>query len=170
MQLAIDIYYLPNQTAKCVGVLFNWEDKSPQKFIVTKVENVAEYIPGEFYLRELPCVLAITDLIDLTKIETAVVDGHVQLGEGKKGLGEYVYEALDKKIPVIGVAKRSYHTNKQLVKQVLRGNSSNPLHVSAIGVKLEWAAQKVAEMHGEYRIPDILKKLDQVTKEPFIGL
>lgn len=56
MILAIDVHYR-DTFAKAVGVLFNWDDEHPQKIITTIVDNVDEYIPGEFYKRELPSVL-----------------------------------------------------------------------------------------------------------------
>ena len=41
--------------------------------------------------------------------------------DGNYGLGGYLYQALDSKIPIIGVAKRAFHANKETVKEVFRG-------------------------------------------------
>ena len=76
----------------------------------------------------------------------------------------YLYQALDHKIPIIGVAKRAFHANKETVIEVLRGISNNPLHVSAIGMDLDSAAQFIQDMHGEHRHPTLLKTLDAFTK------
>jgi deoxyribonuclease V len=81
------------------------------------------------------------------------------------GLGGYLHEALDKKIPIIGVAKTCFQSNKDTVIEVFRGESKNPLYVSAIGYDLEKAAQEVKEMFGDFRLPYLLKLMDQKTKE-----
>lgn len=161
MNLAIDIYY-PDKGATCVGVLFEWEDAEPSKVITAYLDEVEEYVPGEFYKRELPCVMAVIDQVRKYKIDCIVLDSHVQLGDGQKGLGEYVYEAVDEVYPVIGVAKRSFHSNADYVRKVRRGESENPLYVSAIGIDLDEAAECILNMHGEYRIPTMLKEVDRI--------
>ncbi|PCJ67185.1 MAG: endonuclease V [Bacteroidetes bacterium] len=164
MNLAIDIYYKENQ-ATCIGVLFEWDDKEPRKVIKAYLKDVAEYVSGQFYKRELPCVMAVVYQVKQYKIDCIIVDGHVQLGEGEKGLGEYVYEAVEKQYPVIGIAKKSYFNNRDYVQEVRRGESESPLYVSAIGTDLEEAALWVKEMHGDFRFPSILKELDRLTRE-----
>ena len=119
-------------------------------------------MPGEFYKGGLPCVMAVIEQVTKYKIDCIILDSHVQLGEGRKGLGEYVYEAVDEKYPVIGVAKRSFHSNADYVREVRRGESENPLYVSAIGIDLDEAAEYILNMHGEYRIPSILKEVDRL--------
>jgi deoxyribonuclease V len=161
VNLAIDIYYYKTY-AKCVGLLFLWEDEVPTKVIEATVDGVADYVPGEFYKRELPCVMAVIDQVRKYKIDCIILDSHVQLGEGKKGLGEYVYEAVDQKYPIIGVAKSSFQGNAEFVREVRRGESENPLYVSAVGCDLDEAAESILNMHGEYRIPTILKEVDRI--------
>jgi deoxyribonuclease V len=161
LNLAIDIYYYEDY-AKCVGVLFEWEDEVPTKVIEATIDEVADYVPGEFYKRELPCVMAVIYQVKQYKIDCIILDSHVQLGEGKKGLGEYVYEAVDEMYPVIGVAKSSFHGNEEYVRKVRRGESENPLYVSAIGTDVDEAAEHILNMHGEYRIPSILKEVDRL--------
>jgi len=161
MNLAIDIYY-HDKGATCVGVLFQSEDAEPRKVITAYIEEVEEYVPGEFYKRELPCVMAVIYQVKQYKIDCIILDSHVQLGEGQKGLGEYVYEAVDEAYPVIGVAKRSFHSNAEYVREVRRGESENPLYVSAIGCDLDEAAAYIQHMHGEYRIPTMLKEVDRL--------
>jgi deoxyribonuclease V len=43
---------------------------------------------------------------------------------------------LDKKIPIVGIAKRNFINNKKNVIEVLRGESKNPIFVTAIGIGL----------------------------------
>ena len=164
MNLVIDIYYYKTY-AKCVGVLFLWEDDVPTKVIEATVDGVGDYVPGEFYKRELPCVMAVIDQVRKHKIDCIILDSYVQLGEGKKGLREYVYEAVDKKYPIIGVAKSSFQSNAEFVREVRRGESENPLYISAIGCDLDKAAESILNMRGEYRIPTMLKEVDRLGRE-----
>lgn len=164
MILAIDVHYRENES-KAVGVMFNWESKQPQEIITSYFDTVEEYIPGEFYKRELPCLLKIIDKIDLNQLEAVIIDGYVYIDNEKNlGLGGMLWEALNKKIPIIGVAKTSFFQNKETVIEVIRGESIKPIFVSAVGFDLNLAALKIKQMHGSFRIPDILKQLDTETK------
>jgi deoxyribonuclease V len=71
---------------------------------------------------------------------------------------------LDKKIPIVGIAKRNFINNKKNVIEVLRGESKNPIFVTAIGIGLVESSEMVKKMLGTYRIPDLLKLLDRLTK------
>ena len=66
---------------------------------------------------------------------------------------------------LFGVAKRSFYNTDQVSLPLERGDSKNPLFVSAIGMDETLAMEKIRDMKGKYRIPDILKLLDQKTKE-----
>lgn len=165
MILAIDVYYIEN-TAKSVGVLFEWEDQEAREIIIDTIEGVSDYEPGAFFKRELPCIESLLQKIPLEKIDLIVVDGYVYVNDQLKyGLGGYVWEYLEQKIPIIGVAKNSFHANKSTVVPLYRGESKKPLYISAIGIDLEVAVACIERMKGEYRIPTILKSLDMVTKE-----
>ena len=64
MILAIDVDYHKDNTAKVAGVLFeNWEDKEPKEVYISHIAEVNEYISGEFYKRELPCILDILEKV-----------------------------------------------------------------------------------------------------------
>lgn len=56
MILAIDVHYKETY-AKAVGILFHWNDETPIDIITTTINEVAEYETGQFYKRELPCIL-----------------------------------------------------------------------------------------------------------------
>lgn len=167
MILAFDTYYDNAGKAKTVCLAFErWEDEQPLAIHTAYMENVADYTPGEFYKRELPCILDLFRKLAYEDIEAIIVDGFVFLDdEAKPGLGLHLYKALEEKIPVIGVAKTNFASIDQLKKPVLRGESQKPLYVTAIGIDLESAAQRVQSMAGEYRFPALLKQLDQLTKE-----
>ena len=165
MILAIDVYYYDNK-AKVVGVLFNeWEDENPVQIVITCVDKVEDYESGSFYKRELPCIAKLLENIDLNEITTIVIDGYVYLDNNRKqGLGYYLYEYLNGTVPVIGVAKKSFHNNNMYVSQLLRGKSTNPLFITCVGVDLSEAVESVKKMHGEFRIPTLLKLTDQQTR------
>jgi deoxyribonuclease V len=92
-----------------------------------------------------------------------LIDGYVWLDENEIGLGVYLYNELGGKIPVIGVAKSKFKTHSK-VKEVFRGNSHTPLYVSSIGIDLVEATQNIKNMHGSFRLPTLLKKVDQLCR------
>ncbi|MDV6169995.1 hypothetical protein R1T16_16270 [Flavobacterium sp. DG1-102-2] len=95
-----------------------------------------------------------------------IIDGHIYTDNNRHpGLGYYTWELLSRRIPVIGVAKNPFHANSKKVKEVLRGKSTKPLYVSAIGIDENVATSHIKKMHGDFRIPTILKELDRITKE-----
>ncbi len=164
MLLALDVHYKENY-AKSVGVIFNTTDDTPVQSLVEIINEVEDYVPGQFFKRELPCLLKVIETVDLSTIEAIIVDGHVYVdNDYKLGLGGYLYEALNKQIPVIGVAKRSFHNTEEVSKEVFKGQSKNPLYVSAIGMDLQKAVTIVSQLHGDHRIPTLLKLLDNITK------
>lgn len=165
MVLAIDVHYKETY-AKVVGALFHWEDESLREIISVKIPEVEEYIPGQFYKRELPCILKLLQEINLNKIDVIIVDGHIFVSNEKKiGLGGYLYHSLNEKIPIIGVAKKHFHDTNKVSFPVFRGSSKNPLYISSIGINIDASIKKIQNMDGKYRIPTILKELDRLTKE-----
>lgn len=165
MLLAIDVYYIDN-SAKTVGVLFdNWQADSPAEILVAYKHDVAPYQSGEFYKRELPCITELLKQVDLSTLSAIIVDGYVCLdNQGKSGLGDYLYQYIDRQVPVIGVAKKAFNENTKYVAEVFRGKSSKPLYVTAVGLPLERVAEAVGTMHGKHRMPTLLTLMDQQTK------
>jgi deoxyribonuclease V len=144
------------------GVLIRkWTDAAPFREYGKVIDDIADYVPGQFYKRELPCIIQLLDEI-VEPIDLIVVDGYVWLTDDKKGLGAYLYEALNQKIPVIGVAKNWFKDNTAI--QVLRGESKKPLFVTAAGFDAKIAAKKIEQMDGEFRNPTILKQVDQLCR------
>lgn len=165
MILAFDTYYHAEQ-AKTVCIAFpNWTDAVPVQVYAELTPVESEYEPGAFYKRELPCILSLLAKIDLSGVEAIVVDGYVVLDDaGKLGLGGYLFEAFERKIPVIGVAKTNFAQNEHSKIALLRGSSERPLFITAMGVDLETAAGYIRQMHGEFRMPTLLRFLDGQTK------
>ena len=165
MILAFDSYYFED-TAKTIAIQFDsWETATPTKVYSEVLDGIAEYEPGAFYKRELPCILSLLGQVNLDEIDFIMVDSYVLLNdEGKLGLGGYLYHELNKKIPVIGVAKTGFHNNKLNSKELLPRESKKPLHISAIGITLQEAYEHIKSMHGAYRMPTISLLVDGQTK------
>jgi len=162
--LAFDTYYFENK-AKTVCLTFNI-DESDVKFYDDIIESMEDYIPGQFYKKELPCIRNLIKKIELTNVDYIIIDGFVFLDDFKKlGLGGYLYEELNKKIPVIGVAKTNFASIVRNKRLLFRGKSQKPLYITAIGIDIDEAVKKIETMNGEFRIPTILKLLDKLTKE-----
>jgi deoxyribonuclease V len=167
MKLAVDVAYNGDTIAQAVGVCFDeWLDLSPKKVVKEFVMGLEPYQPGEFYKRELPCILRILSKINISTIDTVIIDGYVYLDDtGKPGLGAHLYSHLLEKIPVIGVAKTAFANNTFHVREIYRGESERPLYISAIGVDVESAATLIKNMAGQYRMPTLLNRLDQLTRK-----
>lgn len=169
-KLALDTYYLEEDDAYTVGVLFDrWTDSEPQEIITTHTHDFASYIPGEFYKRELPCILDLLRKVRLDEIDVIILDGFLRLKlddvkEVKDGLGMHLKHYLPEHIRLIGVAKSMFGDNKRISEPVLRGESTNPLWVQGEGYSNKEAAELIKNMYGNYRIPQILKTLDKLTK------
>ncbi len=166
MILAFDTYYY-NKKAKTVGLFFDtWEAEEPTEVFTEILDDVSEYIPGEFYKKELPCITSLLKKTGLDNIDYIVVDGYAVLDDaGKYGLGGYLYNYLEEKIPVIGVGKTNFRTVERSKREVFRGKSEKPLYVTAVGIDVDEASDYIKNMYGEYRMPTLLKQLDVLTKE-----
>ncbi|MBC8404851.1 MAG: endonuclease V [Planctomycetes bacterium] len=163
MILAVDVHYT-DPTALAAGVTFSdWEDSTPLEIYTSQIEDVIDYESGSFYKRELPCILT---LLKEHRLDPAiiVVDGFTYLdGVEKPGLGKHLFDALNKQVVIVGVAKRPFK-DIDVKFEVHRGESKNPLYVTAEGMELTAAKAAISRMHGDFRIPDLLKKADQVCR------
>ena len=131
------------------------------------VSAVAPYVPGNFYLRELPCLLAVLPRLPAVPA-CIVVDGYVWVSaQGKPGLGARLHAALSHAAPVVGVAKTAFKPlhGSPLVELVYRGGSARPLFVTSLGIDVARAGVLVRSMHGRYRIPDALRRADHLARE-----
>jgi deoxyribonuclease V len=159
--VCVDVDYRET-IAVAAGVwLRGWTASEPEVEVVTTLDEAAPYQPGEFYRRELPCVLAVLERGPAAGV--VVVDGYVWLGPGRAGLGAHLYHALGERTVVVGVAKSRFVGATDAVP-VYRGDSKSPLYVTAAGVSAEEAAGWVARMHGPYRVPTLLKRVDQLAR------
>lgn len=165
MILAFDTYYFEDK-AKTVCISFNnWDDNTILETFEEIKEEIEEYKSGEFYKRELPCILSLYSKINFSNLEAIIIDGYIYLDDDKKpGLGAHLHEKLNCKIPIIGVAKTNFYTLTKNKIELFRGMSKNPLYITSIGMDINDAFENIKKMDGEFRIPKLLKELDRQTK------
>lgn len=163
MIAAFDVQYGADSRAWAAAVLFeSYADAEPTATCTRLLpEPQAAYIPGAFYRRELPCLLALLEGLRPPPHEM-IVDGYVTLGD-KAGLGRHLFDAVGRRIPVIGVAKNRFEGAPGLA--VLRGGSRRPLFITAVGMPLSEAGAKIKGMHGPHRVPTLLKRVDGLARE-----
>lgn len=151
--------------AQCACLLFrHWEDETPFKTYRVVLDQIADYEPGAFYKRELPCLLKVLAQVE-EPVETLIIDGYVWLGDNRGGMGWHLHRSLPHPIPVIGVAKTKFQGSENIAIPVLRGTSKNPLWITAVGMDPREAAQKVSRMAGQFRIPNLLKTTDAACRD-----
>lgn len=166
MIYATDVkYYEDHAVAVCISFR-EWHQELPDNEYYDTILEVHEYVPGEFYKRELPCILQVLKQVPLQHEDLIIVDAYVFLDEQKTpGLGYHLFKALNKNYAVLGVAKSRFKNGPAAeVKEVYRGSSKVPLFISSIGIDTEDAAKHVEEMAGTHRLPFLLRYLDTKTK------
>jgi deoxyribonuclease V len=163
MIAAADVAYQScGAVAACV-LFEHWPDDAPAFETTCEVQDVAPYEPGQFFRRELPCLLAV-----LRKLEhpprIIVIDGYVWLAdESEPGLGGHLYMELERRVAVIGVAKTRFR-RAGAAMEITRGAGSTPLYITAAGMPLAEAASHIESMHGSFRIPTLLRRVDQLCR------
>ncbi len=160
--LTFDVYYY-EKFAHVAGILFECgkEEKTIKKY--TKiVYEVNPYIPGEFYKRELPCILSLLKDINET-YDFILLDSYVYIKENHKGLGAYLYEYLDKTIPIMGLAKNHFK-DVENYRELERGKSKKKLYITSAGIDLDFSYNLIKNMEGQYRLPDIIKEVDKLSR------
>jgi deoxyribonuclease V len=172
MRIAIlDVHY-PASGARAACVLAeSWQSAVPLSAHVVNIEAVADYEPGQFYRRELPCLMAVLERLPALP-DVVVVDAYVWLsGEGREGLGAYLHEALGWRVPVVGIAKTAFAelAGSKVAAEVCRGESKRPLFVTAAGMDLSTAVESVRAMAGPYRVPDLVKLADHLSRSGALG-
>jgi deoxyribonuclease V len=170
--VCVDVDYRDREVVAAAVGFAAWTDAEPAvELTVTSDAPPAPYEPGAFYRRELPHILGALALL-VPPFEAIVVDGYVWLGphddpdaepgSHKPGLGAHLYLALGGAMPVIGVAKTAFEG--AIAIEVLRGESAKPLYVTAVGIDAAAAADRIRTMHGEHRLPTLLKRADQLAR------
>lgn len=159
MIACVDVDYRPAGAVAACLWFADWASPLVVGSRTAPLAEVADYEPGAFYKRELPCLLAVLALAPPG--ETIVIDGYVWLADHAPGLGAHLFAAIN--IPVVGVAKTRYASAAGAL-EVCRGGSRAPLFVSAIGTDLDAAAEHIRQMHGPHRVPTLLREVDTLAR------
>lgn len=147
----------------CVAIRDFADELVAVERVVRSPHTPQPYVPGSFYLRELPGILAVLSAVEaVSTVTTVVIDGYVWLGGERPGLGARLFAEV--KVPVIGVAKTPFHDNDRALA-VTRGGSARPLYVTSAGIDVAVAASHVSRMHGAHRLPTILKRADRLARD-----
>lgn len=159
----VDVHYFEGGRRAALVLFDEWSDAVAAREIVEE-HSVAStpYVPGEFFRRELDAILSIVTPV-VGELRAIVVDGYVWLDDrGRPGLGARVREALGDAVPVIGAAKTRFRGAGGI--EVSRGESVRPLIVTAVGMEERVAADAIRSMHGEHRLPTLLKRADDLAR------
>jgi deoxyribonuclease V len=158
-----DVHYRPTHATAACLLFRDWADDRACLESTERIDERASYQPGRFYRRELPALVSVLGQLP-ERPDVIIVDGYVWLGQDSDpGLGAYLYEALSGAAAVIGIAKTRFKEGPA-VRAVRRGISARPLYVSAAGMELNEAAERLVQMHGAFRIPTLLKKVDRLCR------
>jgi len=161
MIVAFDVHYLEDSCAAAAVLFSDYRDTEPTAAYTQLLPGAADYIPGEFHRRELPCLLTLLKQINEFPDEM-VIDGYVMLGN-RPGLGQHLFKSFDGKIPIVGVAKSKFKGSSGI--EIFRGGSIHPLYVTSSGVDMQKASERIRTMHGVHRIPTLLKRVDILARE-----
>ena len=164
MIACLDVHYSAFAARAAAIVFERWTSETPIAAYSISLGQCSEYAPGQFYRRELePLLAAISQIRE--DISCYVIDGYCHLSGNKEpGLGARLAQQLPSSKAVIGVAKNRYQVSKHAV-EVLRGSSKRPLFVTAVGLDYQDAANCIRSMKGDHRIPTMLKKVDQLSRQ-----
>jgi deoxyribonuclease V len=160
----LDVAYAPGAAGVACLLADTWTTATPTLELSRRLPCApADYVPGQFYKRELPYLRAV--IVGLCcRPSMLVIDGYVWLGgTDAPGLGAHLYKELRAATPIVGVAKTGYR-NDTWSERVYRGESRKPLYVTAVGIETARAAALVASMHGKHRIPTLLKQVDRLAR------
>jgi deoxyribonuclease V len=180
MLACVDVNYKDLMATAALVLFDDWSCSDAANTIIHTTKCDADYEPGNFYKRELPCILAVLEKYRASistatsasrataslALRTIIIDGYVWLtddgGKQKPGLGARLFDAFEEAVPIIGVAKTRFKGAPAV--EILRGKSVQPLFVTAAGMAPAAAAENVRDMHGDYRLPTMIKLADQLCR------
>lgn len=165
MIAALDVQYGKHRTGVGCALAADWCGQMPYVEHCLQALPVEEnYVPGEFYKRELPPILQMLRTIAVP-LEGILIDGYVWLDKARRrpGLGARLHDALEQKIPVIGVAKTRFRADDWSTS-VLRGGSSRPLYITSAGIDSVAVARDIKNLQGAFRLPDLLRRADEIAR------
>jgi len=159
MLCCVDVDYQPTGVTTAAVGFTSWADTlATIEVVVRSFDAPQPYEPGQFAKRELPFLLGVLER--MPKLDAILVDAYVWLAPDRPGMGKVLHDACG--VPVIGVAKTRFDGATAI--EVVRGDSAKPLHVTAVGFDAATAAEHVRTMHGEFRIPSLIKRADALAR------
>lgn len=159
----VDVHYEEQSAVAAAVVARCWSDAVPSEERIVRVPKVRPYRPGVFFEREFPCLVAVLSALR-TSVNAVVIDGNVVLDlQGSPGLGAHLYAHFAGAVAVVGVAKTAYRGGSFAIP-VRRGASRRPLFVTALGLEATEAARLVQGMHGGYRLPTLIARVDRLAR------
>ena len=160
-----DVDYRENPAWTGILLFDHWGDEHPVWERVDACQWAGDYRSGQFFRRELPPLLqALGRLHQMPQV--VIVAGYCWLGPEVPGLGAHLHVRLQGPA-VVGVAKSPYRSWPGLPN--LRGQSSAPLYITACAFDEEEAGRAVQRMHGAFRIPTLLRRVDQLARGRLTG-
>jgi deoxyribonuclease V len=193
MICCVDVdYQATGVTTACVGFGAWTDEVATIELVVRSAGAAPPYEPGAFYRRELPYVLGALER--MPALDVIVVDAYVWLAPDEPGLGWHLHDARGIAVigvaktryagaaaasrhraagPLsgIGAAAASRHRAAGPLSgigaesiEVVRGDSARPLFVTAVGIDAGVAADHIRAMHGEFRIPTLIRCADGLAR------
>ena len=168
MKLAMAVHRVGTGAVAAAVAFDDWdapEATRTYQHVVTQVEPAPR---GDLDLRDLPCLLQLLRVHGLQP-ELIVIDGFVHLDSGETpGLGRHLHHALEGRTAIIGVAKTGPPGLPGLPAQfeVAREEEARPLVLTCIGIDLNAAKARLRAMHGQRRVPTLLKLVARLAKAP----
>lgn len=165
MKLAVSVHR-KDAGAQAAAVAFDdWDAPEPLRSWTFRLPDIGKAESGVADLRDLPCMLRLLQAHALQP-ELMVIDGCVHLdAQETPGLGLHLFHALGGRIPVIGVAK-SAPSALPAQFEVQREAETRPLWVTCVGIDLGAAKARLRAMHGQRRVPTLLKWVARLAKVP----
>jgi deoxyribonuclease V len=163
MIACIDVGYDEDAAVAACVCIQGWRDHEPLTEFKVCIPTIQDYEPGKFYLRELPCVMAVLEQL-ATPPSCIVIDGYVWLDANNlPGLGARLHDRLNGSVPVIGVAKSTFRGSEHAAT-LCRGKSKRPLFITSVGIAKAQAVINIGAMHGANRIPTMLARADRLSR------
>ena len=142
-----------------------WDAPEASHTYTCQIGQIEKTTRDELDLRDLPCLLQLLRVHRLQP-ELIVIDGFVHLDSDETpGLGRHLHHALEGRTAVIGVAKTG-QPGLPAQFEVSREAETRPLVVTCIGIDLGAAKARLRAMHGQRRVPTLLKLVARIAKAP----
>jgi deoxyribonuclease V len=163
MKLVVAVHFDGAQANAAAAAFDAWDAAEATQTYVSRITNVEKAVRGELDLRELPCVMQLLREHGLEP-ELILVDGFVHLdADQTPGLGQYLYQALGGRVPIVGVSKKRL-PGLSVQFEVMREEETQPLFVTCAGIDIGAAKARLRAMHGRKRVPTLMKLATRLAK------